>query len=252
MCIQFSECWLAVLFLFNSALSTTHAFNEATSGNYVILKCGAGQANSHASYLQTLLPLMASSLQNAITDVQLGTASMHGYTAFFKTNDNKKAVQSVFQNIADGTSITLDNNSALVSGRLTARPTVVCATQDDAATSALINSCNAEPKMAASMLPASEFIVICPFFWTLPVFPPPNACPTVVNNELTPDNTNLVYSQYAALVHELTHLYNPAEPASGTGEGETYRVQQAVNLNAAQSLANANNFAFYAAGELFN
>lgn len=52
------------------------------------------------------------------------------------------------------------------------------------------------------------------------------------------------------MIHELVHLYAPALTAIDHVTVETYDVQKAVNLNAAASLRNANNYALYAAGKL--
>ena len=51
-------------------------------------------------------------------------------------------------------------------------------------------------------------------------------------------------SQLATLVHELVHLYSPFEE---DGFVERYRIQDIVDLNATDSLKNAQNYAAYAA-----
>lgn len=59
------------------------------------------------------------------------------------------------------------------------------------------------------------------------------------------DGWHLARTQYAILVHELAHVYNPGTLVVE----EKYGIPETVDLDAEQSFGNAQNFAFYAAGE---
>ena len=75
----------------------------AQSGNYRFSLCGSGQPGSQASKLQSLLPYIWQNLQNVLADVELGTASKHGFRSIFNTNTNRPYVRSVFRAITEGT-----------------------------------------------------------------------------------------------------------------------------------------------------
>ena len=82
--------------------------NEITdhteSGIYLIVYCNANILNSHAAYLEKLIPYMQSNLQAVLSDLDLGTASP-AYRAFFKTNDSLDAVRHVFTDIINGSAL---------------------------------------------------------------------------------------------------------------------------------------------------
>lgn len=66
---------------------------------------------------------------------------------------------------------------------------------------------------------------------------------------MVPDDTTMVANMYAAVMHELVHIYHPVTAAEeGEAFREVYDVQKAIDLSAKESLLNANNYALYAAG----
>ena len=98
--------------------------------------------------------------------------------------------------------------------------------------------------------------MLCPEFWTLPPEPDIHSCPRVRRNILSPNDGSLVRDMQSQLVHELAHLHGVGG-GSGTnglgwrmGQYEPYLLQEAVDLSAEASINNAQNFAFYYAGEL--
>ena len=175
--------------------------------------------------------------------MKLGTASTYGFTAFFKTNNNRPAVQQVFQNMALGAPVPLGGFDAeFYGGQSTAPPTFICLDQGNPDTLVMWNFCQNHPAVAAFQLGGSNWITLCPYYWTLGGIPAARQCPSVVNNELTPNNAILVWNQFGVLVHELAHMYGVQT------DEETFMIQDAVNLDATQSVANAQNYAMYAAG----
>ncbi|MCJ1302236.1 hypothetical protein MMC08_005039 [Hypocenomyce scalaris] len=101
-----SLCWCAIILA--AFFNTVHAQDSVFSGTFEILFCNAGTPNSDAAYLQALLCHVLKGLQKTITDVQLSTASIHGFTAFFKTNNDRAIVQNVFQTIISAPKLGLD------------------------------------------------------------------------------------------------------------------------------------------------
>ena len=104
--------------------------------------------------------------------------------------------------------------------------------------------------IAASYQPLSNVIILCPPFWNVPVGLTADACPTLVGRRrprLIPNDDTLMRSQFAALIHELVHLYSPYSDAEEEDVNEVYRIQDLVDLGAAASVANPQNFAAYAA-----
>lgn len=84
--------------------------------------------------------------------------------------------------------------------------------------------------------------------WNLPTGLTADSCPDIVGRRsrrrFSPNNDALMRSQFAAVLHELVHLYNPFEEE---GFKETYLIQDLVDLNATDSLQNAQNYVAYAA-----
>ena len=92
---------------------------------------------------------------------------------------------------------------------------------------------------------------LCPEFWNYEAFPDVETCPAVSGGRghryFIDNGEELASTQFAVLIHELVHLYNTRD--MGALRGEVYYAQDCVNLDAQQSLENANNWAFYAACE---
>lgn len=229
--------------------------DATTSGKYQILLCGAGQPNSKAAKLQALLPLVRQNLQVAIQDAKKGTTSRHGYTAFFKSNTNQAAVTSVFQKMSAGDPVPVSADRAMRLGSLTASPSFACMEEGDGFTAHLYAEClarNTGTRFDALMTwDATELVMICPSFWTLPAGLTSPSCPAVVDNRATPNDEALIRSMYGTIVHMLANVYLPGSLDYGNSVVEQVNdVQDAIELNETESLVNANNYALYAACEL--
>lgn len=70
-----------------------------TSGNYVISNC---EEVGRSQDLLNLLPQVWEALRLVLSDLEHGTASQHGFRAFFKSNANIPVVKEVFRSIEDG------------------------------------------------------------------------------------------------------------------------------------------------------
>ena len=235
---HFSMRWLTILL--TSFLSIAHAQDLVRSGNYQILFCGAGTSNSKASQLQASLPNVLNNLKAVLADVKLGTKSTHGFAAFFKSDDSIPTVQKVFQTIIDGAAVGIDKTY----------PIIACTGPSVDLTRKAHADCLQSETNPFTPWPQYGVIFICPHFWDMLTIPFHSACPTVSsNNALVPGSEELTSNQDDALVHALVHLYGPGLTSMASESNEVDDVQGAVNLNAKASLANANNYALYAAGK---
>jgi len=184
-----------------------------------------------------------------LADLALGTASTHGYTAFFKTNNNLDAVRQVYQSMVDGPNILTSWNGNLSdpSARWSA-PTIICANPNEPDTALQYASCISSEQAimrVGGVARNTGIISLCPIFFRLPRIARRSACPAVENNVFATNGLNLARTQYAILVHELAHIYNPGTLVAE----EKYKIQETVELDAEGSFENAQNWADYAAGE---
>ena len=219
----------------------------AWSGSYRLLQCGfGGQPGSQASIVQDILATVRRKTEVVLVDAKLGSSSTHGFTSFFKSDSNKNVIQDVFSKILDGPVVTVSPQRAQNIHRATAFPTIVCANEGDPSTEWMYNSlCQEQTHTAAGQRPGTELVVLCPLFFRLGQMgyaePSSGFCPILIDNKLSPNSEALTLNQLSAMVHELTHLYGPVNQPNM----ESYRIQDAIDLNATASLENASNFVFY-------
>lgn len=213
------------------------------SGNYLIVYCKAGVPRSHAAYLQQLVPYMQSSLQAVLNDVNRGTASP-AYRAFFKTNDNLDTVRQVFTDIMNGSSL-------VAPGPQTAPPVLVCTEADVPFLNQLRGRCSNPAGTRTFTMQPNKIVFFCPSFWSMRRAARKSACPVIVNGEVETEPRQLRSTKFAVLVHELVHVYNKFDHTQHPFDDteEVYDLEDVVGLNAERSLENAQNFAYYAAGE---
>ena len=210
------------------------------SGNYMITDC---EIAGWSTEILQLLPRVWQGLQLVLSDLEHGTASRHGVRTFLKTNDNAKAATKIFQAIADGRDLELGQP---VIGCLS--PAFLTPTQE----SIYNMSCVDHPKLvvAAAAFPRHGLVALCPEFWTLEDFPVHDGCPAVGGRrgrrEFEDLGLGLTRTKFAALLHELVHLYNPLEDFESP---EEYSAEGCMELDAHRSIRNAGNLALYAASK---
>ena len=223
---NFLRPWIFALAL--SALVS--AEDTVSSGSYLITLCNAGHPNSRASKLQSLLPQVWNGLQNVIADLQLGSASSHGYSTFFKNDSSKEEVLQVYKKIAAGASV--------ARGR---RPTFMCV-DDVPETDFLYRYCMRESGSPLMMWRKTQLIPLCPVFWTIKKQALLPDCPLVVANTLTPNDSRLLDNQGALLVSVLVHFYHEVHRTLMTN------ITDVSELTASESLLNAPTYGLYYAG----
>lgn len=224
--------WIFAVALFQSVMTE----DTVSSGQYLIHMCNSGQPNSEALELQRLLPQVYNGLQRVIADLKLGSASLHGYSAFFKDNSSQAEVLRVYESIAAGNSVTRSGNSHTLR-----RPTFICA-NNTPGTDLLYRFCTVHPDTALMTWVRTDLMPLCPLFWKVKSRVIQPDCPLVVANTLTPNDHRLLENQEALLVGEMVHLYHDVNQPFIT------RITDASDLNISQSLLNPPNYAFYYAG----
>lgn len=213
--------------------------DTVSSGNYLIHLCNSGQPGSQASELQDLLPQVYNGLQKVIADLQLGTASTHGYSAFFKDDSSTAEVLLAYKRMAAGASVALGQGRNINSVALR-RPTFVCANAVPE-TDLLYQYCmrSNSPLMSWKQ---SELMVLCPIFWNFKKQARLSDCPLVVANTMTPNDERLLKTQEALLVGVLVHLYHEVNDVM------VVAITDASELSASASLTNPPNYALYYSG----
>ena len=238
MFVKYLSLWFFALVL----LQLISAEDTVSSGNYLIHLCNSGQPGSEASKLQNLLPLVYNGLQKVIADLQLGTASTHGYSAFFKNDSSKAEVLLVYQNMAAGASVALGRGRNIDPISLK-HPTFICA-NNVPETDFLYQYCTSTPNTPLMNWMRTELIPLCPLFWTIKKQPRLLDCPLVVANTLTPNDDRLLLNQEALLVASLVHLYHDF-----FAEDMVVTITDASELSASESLMNPATYGLYYAGE---
>lgn len=222
-------------------LQLVGAEDTVSSGNYLIHLCKSGQPGSEASKLQSLLPQVYNGLQKVITDLQLGTASPHGYSAFFKDDSSKEEILLVYQRMAAGAGVAVGEGRNIDPINLR-RPTFICV-DNVPETDLLYRYCMRASNTPFMYWKETELMPLCPTFWTFKKKARPSDCPLVVANTLTPNDDRLLGNQEALLVSILAHLYHDY------GDEKAVRITEVSELNASESLKNPPNYSFYYAGK---
>ena len=223
-----------------AVLQAVHADDTVSSGNYLIHRCNSGQPDSQASKLQSLLPQVYDGILKVIADLQLGTASTHGYSTFFKDDSSKAEISQVFLQMAAGANVMLrraGNNGVYIR-----RPTFICA-NDVPETDLVYSYCTRSNAPLVNWL-QTELIALCPIFWTVKQQARSSDCPLVVANNLAPNDDRLLKNQEALLVGSLMHFYHDQ-----SARPMLTAIADASELDNLESKLNAPSYALYYAGK---
>lgn len=217
------------------------------STTYLIRKCNYGEANSEASYLQGLLRQINLHLEDVIADAQLGTGSNKGYSAFFKTNENVHEVLRVYKQMAVQEDILVPSilNASTLEPK-PARPTFVCVNDNPDDGSTYRQCVNEGSQFPIVAMPETETIALCPLFWHETRVPLARTdCPRLGGNTVSPNIRELYQNQEAMIVFKLAELYGKVDKTSNVAT----KIQDAVDLDAKDSIESPYNFALYYAGQ---
>ncbi|KAL8653603.1 MAG: hypothetical protein Q9210_002003 [Variospora velana] len=236
--------WTIVLYIFHHLVFFSQATDSSVSGNYIINWC---QRANRSDELHHLLTQFRHALHLVLSDLELGSGSPHGFRTYFKSNTNLAITNQVFRAMAVGQNLTGTQK----------QPVLEC-TSPEALTGAYLKTfqmlCTppGRPQSHAVALPPQGTIVLCPYFWEFPDFPRVEDCPPVGGRrgrkKFLDSGAGLRDTKLGILIHELTHLYNPLDGAST--RAEVYKAQECADLDKVESVANAENWAVYAACRL--
>ncbi|KAI4191169.1 MAG: hypothetical protein L6R41_000306 [Letrouitia leprolyta] len=223
--------------------------DQTNSGNYIVNNCAC---INRSKELQIFLPQVWQALQLVLTDLEHGTASRHGFSTFFKSNTNRPIARQVYRAIADGKDLP------------TGRPIIECvcpdfSVDDEPLFRVFLYVCGPRPPSfqhhLASALVAHGTVVLCPAFWDFDTFPDVDDCVPVAGRRgrkrFLDSGRSLGDTRFSVLVHELIHLYNPLDRSANRTD-EVYDIQQcAADLDKDESVSNAQNWAYYADGWMY-
>ncbi|KAL6720386.1 hypothetical protein ACLMJK_002308 [Lecanora helva] len=223
---------------------------NATTTRFLISDC-----DSRTSIVQQALALAVSSLPDAIADAQLGTASTHGFTAFFKQRTSAPAVATVLQKI---------HSQSPVRGRWpnlirASPPEFICAKFDTVLRYKHLNfdpylACK-RPKVYGFWAKRSRYIVLCDYFFErppAPTAPRSETCIKVKDNSFQGFGNLLCLYQKYMLIHEMVHFYLGTKGLGwSTQPVEKYALNDAVDLNAELSLRNPQNYQAFVASKWY-
>ncbi|KAL8998119.1 MAG: hypothetical protein Q9169_002740 [Polycauliona sp. 2 TL-2023] len=222
--------------------SNSPSLDTSISGNYHINNC---QHVEHSDDAHRLLGQFRRAVPFIISDLEKGTSSNHGFRTFFKSNVNIPIIKRVFTAMLQGTNSTVGKPPVLECMSAEIMPDELLGMYRS-----LCTPPRRGPTHAAS-LPSVGTIVICPRFWEERDRPHVGDCTGVVgrraSRKFADNGRDLRDTKFSILVHELSHLYNTLDGAAKSPE--VYGAQGCVDLNARESVANAGNWALYAACE---
>ena len=213
---------------------------------------GAGTART--VLVDAIVSMQKLLITKIVPDGRQGTASQHGYSAFFKANRNRHQVLSLYERMVRGDQITnrcLVSSSQIIFQCVSQVPSVAA---DDRNARLCAQYWSGTTAFYTSDRP--NIIVICPHFLRMRMLPQSKDCPFIRRNKMA-GSLRLAENQVGVLIHKLAHLYgaNPVQNMPCTDmmdpdiiifPDEVYGMQQSAELPAEQQLTNAQNFALYA------
>ncbi|KAL8639521.1 MAG: hypothetical protein Q9226_008861 [Calogaya cf. arnoldii] len=233
--------------------------NIVSYNGWVISGCGTSEGlmtpklNSILGFLFQIKP----HIEAVIADAKLGTRSSHGYTAFFKSNTNMRAVINKYQALLDVSPVIVSAERAKFIGTHTPQPSFQCIKEDDPESADIMARCNRTFRSdLTSHYPAivhtgTERISICPDFYKTKQYPAPKQyCPTLgANGNFKPADGSLMTNGFAYMVYALVKMYNRELYTTYINSNRLLDMQHAVELKSRQSLLSAESYGFYAGGE---
>ena len=186
------------------------------------------------------------------TDVGIATSA---FQAFFKDNQYERFIEQMFVNITNGNAVPKPGSSTPQA------PTIACLNGPGEATENttsgvkdLFEICSGNPKYAAFYRAQSNWIFLCPEFFSFPqqtAQPASQYCPKVVDNYFVQAYwMNLVQNQMFILMHEILHYYLDSAPYPSTDAvTEVTDINVAFNLAALDAVSNAESYVIYDASK---
>ena len=237
--------------------TTRYGPDHIKLGKYTLLGCSSEPRGANADYLSIMLPTMFNHLSSVIEETQEGTSGLHGYGAFFKSEENKLAVERVIRGIKEGAQVRLRNSEGIVKFEA---PKIICLGEHDDSSRILgIENlynyyCNNgyEDFSPATQYKSTELVMLCPDFFRLPPWPVIQECPRVFQGALHPDGTELMDSQFSILIRALAGIYIPMTGHRPTAARPNTppTLRSVVGSPGGVGIRDRNNYAYYASCKL--
>ncbi|KAL8692431.1 MAG: hypothetical protein Q9224_003959, partial [Gallowayella concinna] len=231
--------------------------NTISYNGYSISNCGnVHDKPPEIHALLAFLHRMKPQLERVIKDSQQGTRSLHGYSAFFKSDRNIRKVAAAYQQMVDASPIIVSAERAKVIGKRTPQPLFRCLKEGDPNTTKIMDGCKSGAQYGFAgnnpilITPGTELIYVCPVFFELTQFPPPKrACPTLGSDgQFKPGEMSLLTFGFSYIVYALALMYDRGMYDLLDNRQELRDMQYAVELNSRVSMLNAASYGFYAGG----
>ena len=214
--------------------------------------------NSQVVTLNTLFEHLEIALPLTITEMQKGSASQHGYSAFFKSDTNIPYATSILEKLIYRDRIPLADDTLH-------RIRLVCVSADDEETKGWYNAWlashtrqlqqvgfGAGPDRIGLSVEDSADVLLFPTFWALHEQAGEEDCPRVVQRRgrprAVPNTTQLARNQVGVIVLQLLNKYLLDVPGSLLME-EVFVINECIELRAEEQRSNAMNYAMLVSGE---
>ncbi|KAL8952140.1 MAG: hypothetical protein Q9222_001917 [Ikaeria aurantiellina] len=220
--------------------------NTLAFNGWVISNCGNFQTSTKVNSLLGFLYQLKPNVEAIIADARLGTRSPHGYASFFKTATSMRKVIAKYQTLVDVAPVIVSTERTKVIGTHTAQPRFECVEQ-------CVLSAGIPSEHPVIVHTGTERISICPSFFEVLQYPAAHTnCPSLGSDgKFKPGDGQLLSGGFAFMVHALVLLYSRELYGSLEEKNDFLMrdMQNAVELNARQSLLNPESYGFYAGGK---
>ena len=192
--------------------------------------------------VKALFDRIYSGIQQAHEDID--SAEPGGSPAYstFLNGINPSNVKSLFSQIAAGSNVSFP-------GRPTRPPVIACVNPHykDVLPRQYAHCSKKNSYTAAMWEENTQFIFLCPYFWTFPLYPSADKCPQVIPGGIRLTRTSIIETQMDVLFHELLHLYMGYPMLVP----EAYDINACTSLRAHESIINVSNYDYYLGCKFF-
>lgn len=224
------------------------ANDVANNGNYLIKRCGKGIPGGKAEQLVSLFQEIGADLSSIVTAAEDGTKSIHGFRAFFTSDNSISPVTHYYTNISSSAPV-------LIAGVQPKQVTFICLEYGDPFTAWVYRDLRKIPGHVAGLsVYHTEEIYLPPFFFQLPRVPRAQQCPVFRGGPSSSGrdaavalngDRELGMTQWGTVIHELMDKYLDFY-GRGLHFRETYALEDCIRLPAFQQVINAENYSLFA------
>ena len=186
--------------------------------------------------VKALLDRIYSGIQQAHGDIDsTGPGGSPVYNTFLG-GINPSKVRILFSEVATGSNVS-------ISGMPAKPPTIMCvyAKYREVIPREYAHCTRPNSGTAAMWEDKTQFIFLCPYFWTFPVYPSVDSCPEVLLGGTRLSKSSIVETQMSVLFHELLHLYM----GNRILEPEAYEINACTSLHPDEAAINVSNYGYY-------